>query len=321
MRGRLNTALKAYGRRSRHVACALRGDGRVSTVTGVRSTTENVMTAAATNGRLKGKHVILGFIPLGINVRPADKGRIRAGELYSRQEVCDALQCGTWLVDVMVALYGLQRLGAGDGRSSKARTLSPRCGVTLHTMSWNPVRDGRRRVRSWNDSNANGRRRPKSSRGSFTLRVIEGRQRPLNGRFHGGVDNVRADWTFDRDELALASDIIYRCAFPDEGDVLELILIVGQLLHRMKSIEQLRDLLEVSGVLLDVIGHGSPDSEAVQAWNDSFPVGTAAVFSDETGIPGQQYLDRTLTPAMTSEAQLVRPSRNVRILLSIGLCC
>ncbi len=41
----------------------------------------------------------------------SEKLRLRAGELYTRDEVCRSLECGKWLVDVLVSLFGLTRLG------------------------------------------------------------------------------------------------------------------------------------------------------------------------------------------------------------------
>ena len=42
----------------------------------------------------------------------SEKLRVRPGELYTREEVCQFLGCGDWLVDVLVSLFGLTRLGA-----------------------------------------------------------------------------------------------------------------------------------------------------------------------------------------------------------------
>ncbi len=42
----------------------------------------------------------------------SEKIRVRPGELYTREEVCQFLGCGDWLVDVLVSLFGLTRLGA-----------------------------------------------------------------------------------------------------------------------------------------------------------------------------------------------------------------
>jgi hypothetical protein len=42
----------------------------------------------------------------------SEKLRLRAGELYTKEEVCSSLGCGEWLLDVLVSLFGLIRLGA-----------------------------------------------------------------------------------------------------------------------------------------------------------------------------------------------------------------
>jgi hypothetical protein len=43
-----------------------------------------------------------------------EKLRLRTGELYTRDEVCKSLECGDWLVNVLVSLFGLTRLGTGS---------------------------------------------------------------------------------------------------------------------------------------------------------------------------------------------------------------
>lgn len=42
--------------------------------------------------------------------------RIRTGELYSKQDVQEALGCGGWFVDALVNWYGLAPLGGAKGR-------------------------------------------------------------------------------------------------------------------------------------------------------------------------------------------------------------
>ena len=44
----------------------------------------------------------------------SEKLRLRAGELYTRKEVCQSLECGEWLIDALVSLFGLNRLGTGS---------------------------------------------------------------------------------------------------------------------------------------------------------------------------------------------------------------
>lgn len=42
--------------------------------------------------------------------------RIRAGELFSRQDIQEAMGCGEWLIDALVNWYGLMPLGTAKGR-------------------------------------------------------------------------------------------------------------------------------------------------------------------------------------------------------------
>ena len=41
----------------------------------------------------------------------SSENRIRAGELYSRDDITESLKCGEWLIDVLIELYGLTQLG------------------------------------------------------------------------------------------------------------------------------------------------------------------------------------------------------------------